>query len=51
MLPSLMDVIVTVHCLSVSVLGSVSHPRQSAYIRAFVINKQDFKAYYLCVDS
>lgn len=34
-----------------SVLGSASHLRQLAYIRAFVINKQDFKAYYLCVES
>lgn len=49
--PSHMQVIVSVHYWCVSVLGSASHPRQLAYIQAFVINKQDFKAYYLCVHS
>lgn len=38
-------------CWCVGVLGSASHPRQLAYIRACVINKQDLKAYYLCVHS
>lgn len=43
--------VLSLHHWCASVLGSASHLRQLAYIRAFVINKQDFKAYYLCVES
>lgn len=43
--PSQMHGTVSVHYWCKCVLGLASHPRQLAYIGAFVINKQDFKAY------